>query len=73
MRLEWLAMEVMHGLPSDEARVAVKGLLAEVAAHPDWLPDPGGDEITAVFGSQCWVSLVTYVDEVEVRDVGWAG
>ncbi|WP_327349685.1 hypothetical protein OG772_20610 [Streptomyces sp. NBC_01321] len=73
MRLEWLAAEVMHGLPSDEARTVVNGLLAEVSARPGWWPEPGGEEFAEAFGSRCWVSFVAYVDEVEVRDVGWVG
>ncbi|MET8537034.1 hypothetical protein ABZV67_35835 [Streptomyces sp. NPDC005065] len=73
IRLEWLATEVLHGLPSDEARATVQDLLVEVAGHPDWWPEPGGEEIAEAFGPRCWVSFVAYLDEVEARDVGWAG
>lgn len=35
VRLEWLAADVMAGLPSAAARAAVQDLLVEVAKHPD--------------------------------------
>ncbi|WNI31482.1 hypothetical protein [Streptomyces sp. ITFR-6] len=73
MRLEWLAVQVMDGLPSEEARAAVQGLLVEIAGHPAWWPEPGGEETTDAFGALCWVSYVTYADGPEVRDIGWAG
>ncbi|WP_326734025.1 hypothetical protein [Streptomyces sp. NBC_01022] len=73
VRLEWLAAEVMEGLPSSEARAEVEVLLTDVAARPEWWPRPGGEEVADAFGVQCWVSFVAYLDGVEVRDVGWAG
>ncbi|WP_329167825.1 hypothetical protein OG939_35955 [Streptomyces sp. NBC_01685] len=73
VRLEWLAVEVLDELPSDEARAAVQGLLVDVARRPEWWPQPGGEEVAEVFGALCWVSIVAYLDGVEVRDVGWAG
>ncbi|MGW2182700.1 hypothetical protein ACWCXX_32395 [Streptomyces sp. NPDC001732] len=73
MRLEWLAAEVMDGLPSAAARSAVKDLLVDVAKRPDRWPTPGGEDVVDVFGSRCWVSYVAYRDGLEVRDIGWAG
>ncbi|MEE1804858.1 hypothetical protein [Streptomyces sp. BE133] len=71
VQLEWLAAEVMVGLPSDEARAAVRDLCAEVAACSERWPAPGGEEAADVFGSRCWVSIAAYADGLEVRDVGW--
>ncbi|MFJ5726234.1 hypothetical protein [Streptomyces sp. NPDC093149] len=73
VRLEWLAAEVMAGLPSDEARAAVRDLCAEVAERPERWPAVGGKEVADVFGAWCWVSFVVYLDGVEVLDVGWVG
>ncbi|MFD4862886.1 hypothetical protein [Streptomyces atratus] len=72
VQLEWLAAEVMAGLPSDEARAAVQDLCAEVAACPEQWPAPGGEEIADDFGAWCWISYVAYAAGLEVRDVGWA-
>ncbi|MEE1804886.1 hypothetical protein [Streptomyces sp. BE133] len=73
VRLEWLAADVMAGLPSAAARAAVQDLLVEVTQHPDRWPAPGGEEAVDEFGAWCWVSYVAYRDGLEVRDIGWVG
>ncbi|MFF8717139.1 hypothetical protein ACF07T_37780 [Streptomyces sp. NPDC015184] len=72
VRLEWLAEEVMAGLPSAGARAEVQDLLVDVAGHPGRWPAPGGEEVLDAFGARCWISCVAYLDGLEVRDIGWA-
>ncbi|MFJ4576863.1 hypothetical protein ACIP4W_36765 [Streptomyces sp. NPDC088846] len=71
VRLEWIAADVMAGLPSAAARAAVQDLLVEVAKHPDRWPAPGGEEVVDEFGTRCWISCVAHSDGLEVRDIGW--
>ncbi|MET7527251.1 hypothetical protein [Streptomyces sp900116325] len=66
VELEWLATEVIAELPTAQART-------EVLRHPELWPAPGGEELADVFGSRCWVSVVSYRDGLEVRDIGWFG
>lgn len=73
VQLEWLALEVLAELPNAGARSEVEALLDEVAGCPWAWPAPGGEECVDFFGSRCWVSVVAYLDGLEVRDVGWCG
>ncbi|MFG2404220.1 hypothetical protein ACGFR8_07750 [Streptomyces brevispora] len=70
--LEWLAAEVVAGLPS-AGREEVRLLLEGVLRRPEEWPVPGGEESADVFGARCWVTVVAYRGELEVRDVGWCG
>lgn len=72
VELEWLAAEVVAGLPP-VGREEVRVLLDDVARRPEEWPAPGGEEAVDVFGGRCWVTVVAYVDGLEVRDVGWCG
>jgi hypothetical protein len=71
--LEWLAAEAIAELPSTQARDEVQALIAELVQDPTQWPAPGGEEVANVVGSRCWVSVVAYLDEIEVRDIGWCG
>ncbi|MGW7712152.1 hypothetical protein [Streptomyces sp. NPDC054771] len=69
--LEWLAVEALAELPDDQARAEVRQLIHDVAADPSSWPAPGGEDVVDLFGARCWVTVAAYVDQVEVRDIGW--
>ncbi|MFF1962954.1 hypothetical protein ACFVW5_04900 [Streptomyces sp. NPDC058232] len=73
VELEWLATEVIAELPTAQARIEVRSLIVDVLRHPELWPAPGGEEAADVFGGRCWVSVVAYLDGIEVRDIGWCG
>ncbi|MGW2177698.1 hypothetical protein ACWCXX_06280 [Streptomyces sp. NPDC001732] len=71
--LEWLAAEVIAELPTAQARDEVQELIDEVVQDPVRWPAPGGEDSADMFGSRCWVTVVAYLDGIEVRDNGWCG
>ncbi|MFJ1695699.1 hypothetical protein ACIOHC_11195 [Streptomyces sp. NPDC088252] len=73
VELEWLAAEVMAELPTADGRDEVRALIADVLRCPELWPAPGGEELADVFGGSCWVTVVAYLDGIEVRDIGWCG
>lgn len=73
--MERLAVEVMAGLPDDEARAEVAELLQCVREQPRAHPDVReviGAEVREAFGAWCWVRYAVHEGAVEVRDIGWA-
>jgi hypothetical protein len=71
--LEWLTVEVLAELPTLDGREEVRALIADVLRRPELWPTPGGEEAADVFGGRCWVTVVAYLDGIEVRDIGWCG
>lgn len=72
VELEWLALEVVAGLPP-AGRTELRLLMNDLVRQPDAWPTVGGDEVADFFGVRCWVSVVAYRGVLEVRDVGWCG
>ncbi|MEU9405153.1 hypothetical protein AB0E08_05500 [Streptomyces sp. NPDC048281] len=64
--------DALEDLPQ-QGYMEVMEVIAGVLVRPGSWPPLGGWDGAVVFGARSWVAFTSYVDGIEVYDIGWAG
>lgn len=64
--------EALAGIPEEGRREVFEAIAAALVRRGSW-PAPGGWHGALSFGARSWVAFTSYLDGIEVYDVGWAG